>query len=181
MDAVGKLLGLLVDRALGLHPEQVGIRREGNRPVDGARRATLVACSRQQAAGMNQNVSARPRRQWRADERTVVALARPGRVPAPVGRLLEAVRLGGERERSLFRQVRRLGLEAVNGQGMMTGQPRMSWRGGGGGGGQTSRHWRKRRPALQVPGRGLSSRAEGWRRRSTFATGVSARGPQTGR
>lgn len=83
--ALGKLLGLVVDGALGLHPQQVAVRRERDRAVDGALRPALVA---------------------------VEALARARRVPIPVGRdaeelLCELLRLG-------VREVRRLLDEVVD-------------------------------------------------------------------
>jgi len=43
VNTVSKLLSLLVDRALGLHPEEVGVRSEGDGSVDGALSSSLVS------------------------------------------------------------------------------------------------------------------------------------------
>ena len=72
VDPLRKLLGLRVDRALGLHPQQIRIRGERHRPIDRALRSPLVP-----------------------EE----PLARPRRIPIPVRRRPEAIRLLRELER----------------------------------------------------------------------------------
>lgn len=67
VNTVGELLGLGVDGALGLHPDEVGVGSKGNSTVDGALCSTAV---------------------------TEVALTCPGGGPVPEGKLLEAVTLG---------------------------------------------------------------------------------------
>lgn len=67
VDTVGELLGLSVDGALGLHPDEVGVGSESDRTTDGALGAALE---------------------------TEVALTGAGRRPVPEGKLLEAGSLG---------------------------------------------------------------------------------------